>query len=132
MTAFKAASLLLVAGCAWLILSALTATPRVSIQNPGRFASAPADWWILVTVDQRPDHRALIVEADGHPGEYRRSDLSLEGEKAPRLRQVWFKALSAGCYWFVASVTDTSHVLGTATSGPVSIIGRDGESCPAS
>lgn len=130
MTAFARASLLLIVLFVWGALSALAGVPRVAIRNPGRLGSAPADWWIVVTVDPQPEHRWLVVEVDGQPGEYRRSDIALEGEKAARIRQLWFKALPAGCYWFRASVSEASKVLASVSSGPVSIIGLDGNLCP--
>lgn len=128
--AFRAATLLIVVGCLWLALSALAAVPRVSIRNPGGVGSAPADWWITVTVEPHAEHRLLVIEADGVPGEYRRSDYRLEGARAARVRQIWFKAIGAGCYYFRATVADASHVLASVTSGPVRIIGRDGDQCP--
>ena len=114
----------------WAFASAALEGPRVAIRQPGAIASAPADWWILVTVDPRPEHRFLIVIADGQPGEYRRSDYALDGGRAARLRQIWFKALPEGCYWFSAAVADTSAVLASVTSGPVHFIGLAGDPCP--
>lgn len=126
MSAFTAVTLLLVVvGCA-----SLAGTPRVAIRQPGAYATAPVDWWILVVIDPQPDDRLLIVEVDGQPGEYRRSDYTLVGERSARLRQVWFKALPEGCYWFFATVRNPTKAVASVISGPVSVIGADGPLCP--
>jgi len=110
--------------------SAALEGPRVSIRAPSRIGTAPADWWVTITVDPRAEHRHLIIEMDGQPGEYRRSDYALEGADAARIRQIWFKSIPQGCYWFSAAVADTSKVLGADRIGPVAIIGREGNLCP--
>lgn len=112
----------------WFALAAVR-EPRVSIRSPGRIASAPADWWVTIVIEPHAEHRQLIVMADGQPGEYRRSDYALEGERAARIRQIWFKSLPAGCYWFTAAVADHQKVLASAIAGPVSIIGLEGNLC---
>ena len=123
----------------WITLAAillscapLSASPdaRVRIRNPGRFGFAPADWWITIYVEPRPEHRLIIIEADGQPGEYRRSDLALDGERAAYVRQLWFKALPEGCYYFHARVFDSTSEVAATISGPVSIRGLSGDSCP--
>lgn len=129
MTAFARASLLLAVLFLWLYLSALSA-PRIDIRSPGRIGVDPADWWLTIVIEPHPDNRQLIVIADGQPGEYRRSDYALEGEKAARIRQVWLKALPQGCYWFSASVADHAKVLAQDVEGPIHVIGRDGDVCP--
>lgn len=128
--AFRSATLLLFVAFLWIYLSALAGSRTVEIRNPGRIGTAPADWWLTIVVEPKPEHRQLIVIADGQPGEYRRSDYPLEGEHAARIRQLWFKALPAGCYWFSAAVADHAKVLASDISGPVRIIGRDGDLCP--
>lgn len=129
MTALKASIVLVLTLCGWLCLSALANEPRVSIINRGLVASEPVDWHILITVDPREEHRLLVVEVDGQPGEYRRSDYALDGEKAARIRQIWFKQLREGCYTFAASVWSTSEVLAVVRAGPVHVIGMDGDPC---
>lgn len=113
----------------WVFLAALREGPRVQVKLPALIASEPADMWMLVTVDPRAENRLLVLEVDGMPGEYRRSDVALEGEKAARLRQIWWKGLRAGCYIFSASVFDTSHRLASAASQPLHVIGREGDPC---
>ena len=126
---FRNATLLLLVAFLWLALSAL-ASPRIEIRSPGRYGPAPSDWWITIRLDPHPEDRWLIIEVTGEPGEYRRSDVALEGEKAAKSRQVWFKSLSAGCYWFVATVADHSQALAVDRLGPVSIVGLEGDLCP--
>ncbi len=130
MSAWKAATLLLVYGMLWMMLTALkNEPPRVSIVNRGLVASEPVDWHILVTVEPHEEHRLLVVEVDGNPGEYRRSDFELDGEKAATIRQVWFRQLRQGCYTFSASVLDARRVLAVARAGPIHVLGREGDPC---
>jgi hypothetical protein len=118
---------------AWLAFSALANEPRVAIRNRGGIGSEPADWVVTVVVDPREEHRLLILEADGNPGEFRSTDEALAGLKAAKIRQVWFKGLRSGCYDFIAKVKGSggreSPSLGEAHAGPVHIIGREGDPC---
>ena len=119
-------------GWLWWTLSTLSVAARVSIRSPGSFASAPADWWILVSVAPREEHRLLVVEAIGEPGEYRRSDYTLEGERAAKMRQVYYRVLPEGCYRFRARVYGHGRELGAATSPLLRVIGLAGNLCPES
>lgn len=125
-TASTALALIVIGG----VVLAVAREPRVSMWSPGRIGTAPADWWVNVTVDPDPAHRLLVVITDGQPGEYRRSDYVLNGDKAARIRQHWEKALSAGCYHFYARVFDASQEIARAEAGPVAIIGMEGNPCP--
>lgn len=135
MSAFRGASLLLCLACLWIALAAVAnEPPRIQIKSPGIAAGAPADWWILVTLEPKPEHREVILEAHGEPGEYRRSDIEVAGEKAWKLRQFWYKSLGEGCYRFSATVTDGTDddavVLARVESQPLAVIGHSGYPCP--
>ncbi|HYE87645.1 MAG TPA: hypothetical protein VEA16_14885 [Vicinamibacterales bacterium] len=129
MSAFQRATLLLLVGCVWLGLSVLAAVPRVSVRAHGGYASEPTDWWVVLTVEPHADHRLLVIETVGDPGEYRRSDYQLEGERAARVRQFFVKRLSAGCYQVVASVYDHERRLDVARGPVLRVIGPDGPLC---
>lgn len=112
---------------AWLAAGAV----RLGIHSPGTIARAPTDWWIVITVDPQPEDRLLIVEAVGQPGEYRRSDYEVPGARGPRIRQVWYQHLPEGCYTFYASLYGQRRMLASAKSSRLSVVGFDGDSCPA-
>lgn len=132
MPAHLAASLMVAFGVFWVFVSITVGVQPVEIRTPARLATAPVDYHITVVVEPNAANRLLILETRGEPGEYRRSDYQLEGEDAARIRQVWFRSLPAGCYWFVASVFDSSKRLAAASAGPVRVIGREGDPCPES
>jgi hypothetical protein len=84
----------------WLAL--VTAEDRLKVQTPGRFGSQPQDWWVRVWLTPAEEDRVLRIIADGPM--YRSSDIALVGLKSAKVHQLWFRALSAGCYEFVAQV----------------------------
>jgi hypothetical protein len=120
----------LVAAVLWFALALAKNEPRVEIRHQGGFATDPADWPLTIVVEPHADNRLLVLEVDGQPGEYRRSDYALEGDKAARLRQVWIKQLRAGCYMFVASIYGQERELAVARAGPVHVLGGfEGDPC---
>lgn len=48
MPMLRAAILILLVGAAWLWLSLYANEQRLRVETPGRFATAPAEWWIRV------------------------------------------------------------------------------------
>lgn len=113
------------------LFHAVAEQERIGVRISGYAATAPADAWMVITVDPQPEDRLLIVEVIGEPGEYRRSDRAVPGEHGPRIRQEWFRHLAVGCYYFVASIADHAKVLARAQAGPLSVIGLDGDPCPS-
>lgn len=99
MDAIRACTLIILLGAAWLGLSALANEPRLSVAMHGRYAYEPADWSIIVRVQPQPEDRWLEAIADG-TAHYRSSGYELAGENAPRIHQLFFSALAAGCYVF--------------------------------
>ena len=86
----------------------------VEIRLRGHYYAEPATVRITVAVEPAPDHRALLIEADGEHY-FRGSALSLAGEKEKRLHTVEFKNLPAGTYVLRAQVRSAEEVLATAT-----------------
>ena len=103
--------------------------PRVSVRTPTRI-NAPGEYYVTVALEPQASDRLLRIEADGRPGLYRSSDENLSGENSARIRQVWFN-LSEGCYYFVATVYDNRKALASVTTGPVRIMGMQGDPCPS-
>lgn len=107
--------------------------PRLIVQTPGRFAFAPADWWVRVKVDPRPEHRWLEIIMDGDE-HYRFTGFDLDGEQAAYIHTVWMKALPAGCYQISATVRATGEhgtVLAKAQGRELSVRGvtTEGDPC---
>lgn len=106
---------------------------RLAVTTPGRFASEPAEWWVVVRMEPDPDDRWLDVIADGPL--YRAQGFQLEGARSPRIRQIWFKGLTAGCYDFIAEVRrvdqDGPIVARAVAPWPLSVSGAglDGDPC---
>ena len=86
----------------------------VEIRLRGHFYAEPATVRITVAVEPAPNHRALLIEADGEHY-FRGSSLSLAGENEKRLHTVEFKNLPAGTYVLRAQVRSAEEVLATAT-----------------
>jgi len=81
----------------------LAGDARLRLQTPGRFATEPADWYVLVRLAPADGDRWLKVEADG-TAHYTSSVIAIEGERSWHLKQVWFEDLPGGCYDFRAEL----------------------------
>jgi hypothetical protein len=62
---------------------------------------------IRARVEPNADNRVLTIVADG-PDFYRRSDVPLDGEEAPRTVELSFRDVPAGDYEVSAILTTTS------------------------
>jgi hypothetical protein len=88
-----------VAGWVLLVLAlpAASSAPLVVRINPGPATGAPAKVTVLALIETHADNRALEVVAES-PDFLRRSRMSLDGERAPRVNQVVFANLPVGRY----------------------------------
>ena len=86
----------------------------VQIRLRGHYYAEPATVRITVAVEPAPDHRSLIIEADGERY-FRSSAVALAGDREKRLHSVEFKNLPAGTYTLRALVRSAEDVLATAT-----------------
>ena len=129
MPAHLAATLIAAFLLFYAFAAAVLSGPRVEIRTPVRF-NPPGEYPVTVRLEPHDADRLLRIEADGQPGLYRSTDETLRGDKAAKIRQVWF-ILSEGCYYFAATIYDNSKALASTVSGPVAIIGREGNLCPS-
>jgi len=104
------------------VLPAGSAQPLTLAPLPAH-AFAPAAVRIRARVEPNADNRVLTIVADG-PDFYRRSDVPLDGEEAPRTFELWFKDLPAGDYEVSAILTTTSDRPRVAARSSFSIIGQ--------
>ena len=86
----------------------------LEIRLRGHYYAEPATVQITVAVEPDPEHRALVIEADGEHY-FRWSAVVLDGENEKRLHSVEFKNLPAGTYTLRAQVRSAVDVLATAT-----------------
>ena len=91
-----------------------TAKDILEIRLRGHYYAEPATVQITVAVEPDPEHRALVIEADGEHY-FRSSAVVLDGENEKRLHTVEFKNLPAGAYTLRAQVRSSVDVLATAT-----------------
>lgn len=93
----------------------------VTIDVSPHVAFAPADLIVTVRVQPNAENRNLIVEAEG--GDYRRSDVPLEGEDAPITSRVEWRGLNAGEYIVSAKVESLVATLARDRT-QVTVLGR--------
>lgn len=104
-----------------LMFYTLLAIRPVTIDVTPHVAFAPAAVVVTVRVQPNQANRGLIVEAEG--GDYRRSDVPLNGERAPIQHRIEWRALGAGEYAVVASVVSTTALVARARTN-LKVIGR--------
>jgi hypothetical protein len=73
------------------------AVERVSIRVSPAVAFAPANLFVRATVDVNPDNRSLEIIAESADF-YRSSEITLDGDHAPRVTLMQFKSLPGGSY----------------------------------
>jgi hypothetical protein len=76
----------------------------VEVQVNPRRGFARADVRAVITVERDAKNRTLVVVLDG-TNLYRRTDETLDGADAARIREVWFKVVPEGRYAVTAIVT---------------------------
>lgn len=107
----------LIAACLFVVMLTLyvaLAIQPVTIDVNPHVALAPAAVVVTVRVQPNRENRDLIVEAEG--GDYRRSDVPLDGESAPIQHLIRWSALGAGDYAVVASVVSYTALVGRAST----------------
>lgn len=108
----------------------LAAATFVSVEHRSSSVAAPVDFVVFVRLEPRAENRMVVVEADGDPGQYHRTDIDAPGERAWRVKQVRFR-LESGCYVFRATaIGEADRVLASSTSSQLAVVGRDGYPCP--
>jgi hypothetical protein len=75
----------------------LGATSRLSIRVSPAVAFAPANLFVRATVEANQENRAIEVIAESQEF-YRSSEVQLDGDRAPRVAQFYFRSLPSGSY----------------------------------
>ena len=90
----------------------------VSFLRPRAFATDREDIYIQVQVEPHAVNRSLVIAAVDADFVVRRTDVELDGERAARTHQFWWRSLPEGEYMMLA-VTERGraqhplHVIGT-------------------
>ena len=75
----------------------------LKMQVSPRVTQAPADIFIYVRLEPRPENRLLLVTADSSEF-FRSSEVQLEGESSPRVTVFRFRQLPPGSYNIAAEL----------------------------
>jgi hypothetical protein len=73
------------------------AVERVAIRVSPAVAFAPANLFVRATVDANSENRSLEIVAES-PDFYRSSEITLDGDRAPRVTLLQFKSVPGGTY----------------------------------
>jgi hypothetical protein len=93
---------------AWLVsVLPLVGGERLMLQITPALALAPANLIVRAMVESNSANRGLEVIADS-PNFYRRTEIELEGERAPRMTVFEFRGLPGGTYHVSATLVDAS------------------------
>jgi hypothetical protein len=106
--------------------AAATASQPLSIKASPAVSFAPADLIIRTSVDPDADNRSIEVVAES-PDFYRSSTMQLEGDRAPKTTQFYFKSLPPGEYEISATVVTADGGRRAVARTQVKVIGNDGE-----
>ena len=75
----------------------------LKMQVSPRVTQAPADIFIYIRLEPRPENRLLLVTADSSEF-FRSSEMSLAGESSPRVTVFRFRQLPPGVYSIAAEL----------------------------
>lgn len=98
-----------------------SAADRVRFLRPPRVISDRYGLRWAVQVDQHPDHRLLVLTALEGEFAVRRTDIGLEGERAPRTHWVTWGPLPAGELLILATVWDGAREVARAVH-PLTVV----------
>jgi hypothetical protein len=73
-------------------------------------ALEPANLLVMVSVERNPENRAMRITADS-ADYFSSSEMSLDGDRAPRVRTVIFRGLPAGDYMLRGEVLGANRQL---------------------
>jgi hypothetical protein len=110
-----------------LVTSALPAFAGqgVSLRVTPSVGFAPANLIVRATVDSNKDNRAIEIIAESEDF-YRSSEMSLDGDRAPRVTMMQFKSVPEGEYHVRAVIKGVSGRQLAQADTTVHIVGEDG------
>ncbi len=99
-----------------------SAGDRVSIRVSPAVGFAPANVFVRATVDANAENRSLEIIAESLDY-YRSSEVTLDGDRAPRVTLMQFKSVPGGRYRVSAVLRGVSGDEIASTSTSVNIVG---------
>src|SRR5258708_4237005 len=99
----------LLAACGLIVTAVLPLNGRepLTLAVSPAFAFAPATVRVRAQIEPSADNRRLTIVADGIEL-YRSSEIQIDGDKAPRLFELWFQEMPGGEYEVSAILTDSA------------------------
>jgi hypothetical protein len=101
------------------------AVERLSLRVSPAVAMAPATLRVQATVEPMNENRSIQIIAESE-GFYRSSEVSLEGDRAPRTNLLEFRGLPAGAYQVRAILKGVSGKELASTNKNLNILGDTG------
>ena len=105
--------------------AALNAGEAVSIRVSPSVAFAPANLFVRATVDANKENRILEITAESIDF-YRSSEVTLDGDRAPRVTLLEFKSVPGGFYSVRAVVKGSRGEELASTHSTVNVVGDAG------
>ena len=114
--------------CGLIGLTALTVNGReaVTITVSPAHAFAPATLRVVVRIEPNATNRSLTIVADGE-NFFRSSEVSLDGDQAPKIIQMPFASVPGGQYDVYAVLKDASGRERATVHERVAIFSTDGQ-----
>jgi hypothetical protein len=114
--------------CGFVVLTALPVTGRdaVAITVSPAQGYAPARLRVVARIEPNAANRSLTIVADG-ANLYRSSELSLEGDRAPKIIEMPIPDVPGGQYDVYAVLRDVSGRQRATAHQTVTILGVDGQ-----
>jgi|SRR3954453_15804592 len=100
------------------------AQQRVSLRVSPAVAFAPASLFVRATVDVNAENRSLEIIAESADF-FRSSEISLDGDRAPRVTQLLFKSVPRGDYDVRAVLRGASGREIASTVTKVDVVGQN-------
>ncbi len=101
-------------GCIVLLGLSVHSGERLAMKVTPPLAIAPAGLTVRTTIEKSDENRALEVVAES-PTYFRSSEISLDGDRAPRVSEWVFRGLPAGRYEIRATLIGSRGELATTS-----------------
>jgi hypothetical protein len=105
---------------------AAKAGAKLTMKVSPAVAFAPANLVVRTSIEADADNRGMEIVAES-PDFYRSSEMTLDGDRAPRTTTFEFKNMPPGAYDVTATLFDASGNVRTTATSQVSIISTSGE-----
>ena len=102
----------------------MRANDRLALKVSPTVGFAPANLVVRATVEANAENRSIEVVAESEDF-YRSSQISLEGDRAPRTTRFEFRSLPTGYYQVRAILRDVAGKELASTQSQINVVGSD-------